>query len=294
MPTPTMAGWKQRAKTAWNTLRGLLIILRPGNVSLVHYYEARERYFSLKQIVEHEKGLITEGSRDSNQERSWKTLLLCEKILRIDERLLTRRQDNVNRLWRSLTRLTVLLINNVWTEKQLAAQLNVCREEAYRLRIEDDPAVASFLQQIAEIIDESGDLGDRKPRVKRALVAAWERFNSIRTRRIHDQHIMSKTYMAAFFFLIVISFMIISNYELITRDWDHEKDVLQNTQIISVQNGLVGQAIDNERSTLSEVTDPDVLSTAGQSEIATGSASRECFRHFKPDNRYGIIFLFAR
>ncbi len=211
----------------------------PGRVSRVHYHEARERYFTLKRRVEFKLGLlvpeldlnlndiwntswndkfikIIKHSDDENREQLF-VLSRCVQSLTRDQELLTRRQDHLNRLWRSMTHVQKLLVLHIYNDNELAFQLDVCREEAFRLRCEGEPVISSLIERIAELNDEKGEIEKNRHRLKRAVNAAFERFSSIRTQRIHDQYINVRTYVYALLIVLPISFLIIANYQTIIK-----------------------------------------------------------------------------
>ena len=189
-------------------------ILLPGRVSRIHLYEAKERYITLSRILEYYKKAPCKGSNPQKEKERQDTLDICEKILDDAKGLLTRRQDDLNYLWRELTRVRIMLLEKVFPDELLPTQLDSCREEAHRLAVTKDPEVNDMLQRLAEVTQEQ-DQSQNRDRMFRAIRALLERFNTIRTGRIHQQFVNIRTYLAALLILIPISILLIANADLV-------------------------------------------------------------------------------
>jgi hypothetical protein len=216
-----------------------LTILPLTNVSRIHLYEARERYFNLMEVIRYharlyglnlpdyenedfdfpleirevERKISQDDSIDDERKNKIYSLLSCYEILIDTRKLLTRKQKDLNRLWRALTRVRSRLTKIITSPAMQASQLYFCQEEAYRLGVDDDPSIKTMLQDLAEAIDTSGQ--ETCPKYICTLHALLERFNTIRTGRIHQQFINIRTYWVALLILMVISFIIIKNYDVI-------------------------------------------------------------------------------
>jgi hypothetical protein len=191
-------------------LRKLLQACLPFKVSRVHLYEAQDRYQWLRGMLELYGR--QDGEADSNDgidpEERRRTVEQSLTTLHQVRWLLTRRQGDLNHLWRELTRVHMMLAERVMPEWRLTAQVNLCREDAHRLGVSTVPAVNEMLQRLAEVTDESAP--DRK-RICRGLNALLERFLSIRTGRIHQQFVNMRTYSLAFVFLLFVGFAMFDN-----------------------------------------------------------------------------------
>ncbi len=173
-------------------------------VSVVHLVEAKERFRTLKAIVTYHEEILKEGKiTDENKARAIQS---CRLEL-IDARLLlSRDQKDLNELWRILTRVRNVIMENVLDSYGLVQQLDFCREEAFRLNVTQDPVVSDMLQKLAEATDEQNTYPER---IKRHVRALNERFNTIRTNRIFDQYIKMRTYRTALVVLLALSTVII-------------------------------------------------------------------------------------
>jgi hypothetical protein len=213
-------------------------------VSRIHYYEARERFFFLFEIIRYEgmsykldfpfneyedsasyaetiektRNLINYIPETSDKEKKLKkqcfTLLSSYEALVASIGYLTRRQGDLNRLWRTMTRVHVRLTCIIVQKERQLDQLYFCQEEAYRLGVENDTNVKPMLQELAESIDSYGS-NNPGQKYNCVLCALIERFSTIRTGRIHQQYLNVKTYLKAFSMLMVVSIILILNHDLI-------------------------------------------------------------------------------
>jgi len=205
------SAWREHLSRIWRNLFSQL----GGRVSRIHYLEAKERYYNLLSLAEFHYELIRDQSHVPEERRI--AVLQCCKILCRAEDLLTYRQQDLNNLWRALTRVRVILFEKVLDDDSWATQVDFCREEAHRLAVEDRPEVREMLQQLAEATDDGGN-NRENPKVRRLTHALVERFNTIRTSRIYDQYTKMRTYRAAFWVLMVLALLLVSNAGLLVDD----------------------------------------------------------------------------
>jgi len=222
-------------------------------VSRIHLYEARERYFNLMELIRYharllglnlpdyenedfdfpedirklEREISQDNATDEENKKEIFSLLSCYETLIDTRRLLTRKQGDLNRIWRALTRVRSRINKIITTSDMQSSQLYFCQEEAYRLDVDDDPSIKTMLQDLAEAIDNKGV--DTAPRYTCTLHALFERFNTIRTGRIHQQFINIRTYWIAFTALMIISFLLIQNYDVILNS---DKNPASNATVV--------------------------------------------------------------
>lgn len=174
------------------------------NVSRIHLYEAQERYVFLQRLLDyHEK--TQSNSADKTDEKS-ATISICREALDSASVLLTRRQSDLNFLWREMTVVHIMLLDKVLPDEVLPAHLDFCNEEARRLGVTEDPEIKAMINGVAEAMDESPKRRHNKVRLLRGLI---ERFNTIRTGRIHDQLVNIRCYQKALLMLAPIAFLLI-------------------------------------------------------------------------------------
>ncbi len=190
-------------------LKRLLLLFLPGRVSRIHLYEAQERYVTLQGTLEY-YAKIRCNNPTKKKERDH-AITMCRDILRRARTLQTRRQNDLNMLWREMTRVHIGVIERVIPEDQLLGQLDFCREEAYRVVAKKDSEINEMIQRLAEVMDESSQNITQKVRLLRAII---ERFTTIRTDRIHQQFVNIRTYQIALIILVPISILMIANVEL--------------------------------------------------------------------------------
>ena len=198
---------------------------RGGKVSEIHYLEAKERYHTLKSTIDYYEDLqdpkesekLDEESKKKNKDRMV-AIKRCKESLYQAKDLITRKQDDLNNLWRALTRIRLIIFDKLSDSAMMSHQLDFCREEAYRLSVGHDPEVNDMLQKLAEATD---DKGINVKQVKRITGALIERLNTIRTQRIYDQYIKIRTYRAAFWSLMVLAIVLIVNANLLVT-WPDE------------------------------------------------------------------------
>ena len=203
-------------------IKRLVALIPGGRVSRIHLQEATERFITLSRLVDHYKSI----ENSSKVKRSY--LEGCEDILKkIKQHYLTRREESLNYAWRELTRVHVTICDNILRPDKLPQQVDACREEAHRLAITNDPEVTEMLQQLAESLDESGQDNGKAKRVRRLLRALLERYNTIRTDRIHKQFLDIRTYKISVLILMIISVIMISNVGLLVQDSNKPTDHVQ-------------------------------------------------------------------
>lgn len=193
-----------------------------GRVSRIHYYEAKERYHSLRSLVrftarvrglklpEDAKSLaaeidklVADKSMPADDRNKTVALLTCYGILLDTKKFISRRVDDLNHLWRSLTAVRIMLTEHVMEKNRLRSQLNFCHEEAFRLGVSEDPAIKDMLQRLAEVMDDKEM--EQHLLFRSILRGLLERFNTIRTGRIHQQYMNVKIYTRALVMLLVFS-----------------------------------------------------------------------------------------
>jgi hypothetical protein len=182
--TSTQAFKRHWTKFGWS-ISHFIDALLGRRVSSVHLTEAKEQFRSLDAIIRFHEEIINEGELMSEPEKA-RVIQSYRLELEDAEQLLTRDQQNLNDLWRILTRVRNLIMENIFDNYGLGQQLYYCREEAFRLDVAQDPVVSDMLQKLAEATDETNTFPSR---IKRQVRALNERFNTIRTNRIFDQHI---------------------------------------------------------------------------------------------------------
>lgn len=234
----TFLRYLKKFRLWWNTH-----LITPFNgVSRIHYYEARERYFSLMDLVRYQaklRGLnfpdfeydnnfeypkdiekIGDVIRDKTglneeEKNEYFTLLTCYESLIASRNSLTRRQGDLNRLWRTMARVRSRINRIIVKPEMQSSQLYFCQEESFRLGVDNDPSIKSMLQDLAEAIDSKKDATAPTPKYNCVLNALIERFNTIRTGRIHQQFVNVRTYTKAFVILMLISVILIQNHDFI-------------------------------------------------------------------------------
>lgn len=208
-------------KPGW--FRRLVYFLTPGRVSRVHLYEAQEHYLLLLRILEYHKKTAPNGECFTPEEKKKlmeRNVVIEQASTILDDAkwLLTRRQNDLNFLWRDLCRVYIMLLEHVLPDRLLPTQLDFCREQAQRLGAAEDPVVKEMLQRLAEATPEEEELlAQNKARMVRAIRALVERFTSIRTDRIHQQFVNICTYQRALVVLLTISVVMIANVDIIVR-----------------------------------------------------------------------------
>lgn len=189
-----------------------LQLLLPGRISRLHLFEAKERYLTLKRMLEyHEK---TSCADPASEKEKVTTIQICREILDNAEKLVTRNQEDLNELWREMIRVHIMLLEKILPDELLPAQLDFCREEAFRLGLTKDSEVNDMLQRLAEVTTDR-DPKQNRDKMFRAIRALLERFNTIRTGRIHQQFVNIRTYKFALLILVPISLLLIANANLI-------------------------------------------------------------------------------
>jgi hypothetical protein len=202
-----------------------------GRVSELHFLEAKERYHSLLALTDYHHDLIAQNHGADDDKAI--AIAKCKETLERTADLLTRRQEHLNSLWRALTRVRILLFDKVFEPELVANQLDFCREESYRLDVENDPVVKDMLQKLAEATD---DKGKNQRQIKRTVRALTERFNTIRTRRIYDQYVKMRTYRVAFWLLMLMSLILVANASLLVEKDPAIVGIPDYSPIASVRN----------------------------------------------------------
>lgn len=211
---------KYWSKFCWS-LSHFIDALLGRRVSPIHLVEAKERFRTLNAIIKFHEDIIREGKLIGESDRI-RVIQSCRFELEDAKDLLTRDQKDLNDLWRILTRVRNLIMENILDDYGLIQQLDFCREEAFRLDVAQDPVVSDMLQKLAEATDENNTFPGR---IKRHVRALNERFNTIRTNRIYDQYIKMRTYRTALVVLAILSVVIIVLTPVLIDFKDSEKAI---------------------------------------------------------------------
>lgn len=233
VPAPILADENSRSRflkdTAWPWIRGLFVGQRPHpesryrepgtlvkgylylfpRTSRIYLYEAQERHIHLSSILEHHKRSRVGTAQELECAMD---VAECERKLNELEVLLHPRQHSLNFLWREMTRVYIRLFEKVIAEDALLAHLDLAREEAYKLGLNKDPEVAEMLRRLAEEMDENEPT---KARVRRQFRVLLERFNTIRTGRMHQQYVNVRTYRLALALLVPLGMILLTNPDLV-------------------------------------------------------------------------------
>ncbi len=185
-------------------IKRLLFLLRPDRVSRIHLYEAQERYIYLRRLLENQPANL-EPDRAA-------TIKKCQEELDKLSVLLSRRQEDLNFLWREMTQTHKVIVDRVLPSRELPGQLYFCRREAGRIAAVTDPEVCELLQRLAEVMDETNTNRSQKVHLLHTLL---ERFTTIRTGRMHQQLVNVRTYRKALFVLVPLSILVIANHNLL-------------------------------------------------------------------------------
>lgn len=198
-------------------LKRFLFLLLPGRVSRIHLYEAQERYVYLHGLLD------TYGTTKSpDGETKEIEVNNCRKRLNDLSVLLSRRQNDINFLWREMNQVQGTILEKILPPEKLPAQLDFCREEAYRLSADKEhPEINEMIYRLAEVMNQKKE--DRSEKL-RPLLALIDRFNTIRTGRIHEQFVNIRCYQTALLMLFAIAILLIDNQDLILKSTP--KDVL--------------------------------------------------------------------
>lgn len=195
--------------------RRIVVLLTPGaRVSRLHYYEARERYESLRCMLDHYQRIEEHQNRTKQNEEKLVVLRGCDELLSQASMYITRKQNDLNILWRLLTRARIMLVENMMRPESLPTQIDFCQEEALRLAVSNDVDIKARLARLAELIDEENPKKNAQP-VYRRVRALMERFTTIRTGRIHQQYINIRTYQILLLFLLLIGLVLVNSWQLI-------------------------------------------------------------------------------
>lgn len=198
---------------------GRRILRFAQRVSKIHLYEAQERWSYLSGLLDYyylifkisPKKFIKQdqGSKiDFNKRKEELNEIFpsCRKKLNELRILLTRNQQDLNFLWREITQVHVTMLREIFPYEVLPAHLDFCREEIRRLRLTEDSEIKGMMERLTETLDESGSNRAKIERLIRALV---ERFNAIRSGRIHEQLVTVRCYQKALLLLLPITILLL-------------------------------------------------------------------------------------
>ncbi|MEA3467643.1 MAG: hypothetical protein U9R57_05390 [Thermodesulfobacteriota bacterium] len=160
-----------------------------------------------------------------------KLLLYFYKILINDRKKLTRREGDLNILWRDLTFIrTRMLTEGIIDCDRLPFQLDYCRAEAARLGVQESEELQAIIIDAAVDLDNR-DLGNSQPddadsasnksnvpnqRSVRNIVRILIRLNNRRLKRLHRQRMNKIMYQAAFTILLLLSYILLHAHEHVT------------------------------------------------------------------------------
>ena len=194
-------------------LKHLFQQLVSGRISRIHLYEAQERYVNLQRSLDYYEHV----SKDypDNPDAAKACIRICRRALDSASVLLTRRQHDLNFLWREMIQVHSILLEKVVPVKELPTYLDYCEVEAQKLGLTKDPAITHKIQRISELKDTQGNYRNEMVRLLRGLI---EYMTSIRTGRIHEQFVNVRNYKKAILFLIPIVILLVANDDLVLRD----------------------------------------------------------------------------
>ena len=198
------------------TFRRVARFLLPGRLSRFHLYEAQDRYLYLRRLLDYHATPFPKPRKSQDNERVI-AIEKCRKILDKASVLLTRRQDDLNYLWREMAHVHMMLLEKILPEEFLPGHLDFFREEARRVASTDDADATEMIQKLAEVTQEQNPTKQDKDRMIRASRALIERFTTIRTGRIHQQFVNIRTYRYALLMLAPIALLIMANKDVMLR-----------------------------------------------------------------------------
>ena len=184
-----------------------------GRISRIHLYEAQERYVNLQRSLDYYEHSSEEYPVE--QKKAKACIRICRRALDSASVLLTRRQHDLNFLWREMIQVQSILLETVVPDKELPAYLDNCEIEAQKLGLTKDPAITHKIQRISELNDTHGNYRNEMVRLLRGLI---EYMTSIRTGRIHEQFVNVRNYKKAILFLIPIVILLVANDDLVLQD----------------------------------------------------------------------------
>lgn len=155
----------------------------------------------------------------ANGQSNLKLLLYFYKILIKDRKKLTRREGDLNILWRDLTfiRTRMLTTNGLLPPQQLPFQLDYCRGEAIRLGDQDNEELQELIIDAAVELDTIDASASQKTtannRTIRNIVRILTRLNNKRLQRLHEQRINKLMYQTAFSIFLLLSCILLYAHE---------------------------------------------------------------------------------
>ena len=194
-------------------LKHLFQQLVSGRISRIHLYEAQERYVNLQRSLDYYEHSSEEYPVDPEKAKA--CIRICRRALDSASVLLTRRQHDLNFLWREMIQVHSILLEKVVPDSELPAYLDYCEVEAQKLGLTKDPAISHKIQRISELKDTQGNYRNEMVRLLRGLI---EYMTSIRTGRIHEQFVNVRNYQKAILFLIPIVILLVANDDLVLQD----------------------------------------------------------------------------
>lgn len=183
----------------------------PERVSRIYLYDAQERWVHLQVLLDY----YGEDASVKRSPRKRAVFDICRHALNSTGLLLTRRQSDLNFLWREMTQVHVAILQDLCPNGALPGVLDFCREEARGLAVAEDPIVKELIQRAAEVMDDTGQNRARKVRTLRALI---QRFTAIRVGRMHEQLANIRTYVKGLLMLAPIAALLVLMEPLILGD----------------------------------------------------------------------------
>ncbi len=154
-----------------------------------------------------------------NGKSNLKLLLHFYKILIKDRKKLTRREGDLNILWRDLTfiRTRMLTTEGILPPKQLPFHLDYCRGEAIRLGAQNNEELQELIIDAAVELDSIDSSSSQQTasnnRTIRNIVRILTRLNNKRLQRVHEQRINKLMYQTAFSIFLILSCILLYAYE---------------------------------------------------------------------------------
>ncbi len=194
----------------------------PGNTSEVESYVKNRRNEAdglLKKMRASEAGTGDDDpKRKIKKEKieQFKRLLNYYKILLKDRELVTRREKHLSALWRDMTFIRIrLLTDRIIKADMMAMHMGFCREEARRLKVQDNPEIKELLHEAAMELDESDAGGNKNIRAIRTISTILTRLNDLRIQWMHEQLRNKNTFQWALICLLPLSLILLSAHKLV-------------------------------------------------------------------------------
>lgn len=246
-------------------------------VSLPHDPKDVEEYVR-KEIIRIEskckqpENINGNASQADKYKSNLKLLLYFYKILIKDRKKLTRREGDLNILWRDLTFIrTRMLTEEIIDRKSLPFHLDYCRGEAVRLGVQDSEELQEIIIDAAVDLDngtsDNADAGSDNndaphKRTVRNIVRILTRLNNRRLKRLHEQRMNKIMYQTAFTILLILSCILLHAHEHVMAfpggDPDNE---VQTSGQVNIEKNIEAKRVEKEKESpakqLNNVVDAD-------------------------------------